>query len=347
MRSARVRIRKPSRRNKEYPPGHKQPQGGYRTQLSQLHSTIFHNEVQKAVTNEELVAVYQQGNNDVLATLYMQNIGLIEVIARKYQAYAEHDDLMQESYFAVIRAAALWEPDRGASFAHYLTYWLKQVMQRYVDDNGLTVRVPVHQRSRMRQYERIRTSYKMQFGTDPSDRELCAALDLTEKQLEELRRDVHALRIRSTSEVVGGDDDDILLGDTIPDDHDHIDDVVDRIHKEELADAVWNVVDALPKREAEVLHGRYEKNLRLRECAADLGISVERVRQLEAMALRKLRKGKSAKVLSAYLTESGARSLGLRQTGLSAFRHNWTSSQEAAIIRLEQYERERRYQCLE
>lgn len=298
------------------------------------------------MTNEELVVRFQRGDHDALEALYLQNTGLIEVIARKYQAYSEIDDLRQEAFFGLSRAAELWDPDRGGSFVTYLTYWLRQTMQRYVDDNGLTVRVPANQLSRMRQYSKMLTSYQMQFGRDPSDAELRYGLDLSQKQLDDLRKDVHALRIRSTEEVISGDDDDILLGDMIADDCDPISDAIERVQHEQMSKALWGEVDALPEREAEVIRDRWKHDHTLKECAASLGISPERVRQLEAKGMRKLRSGRSVRVLSAYLTDSGARSLGLRQTGLSAFRHNAASSVELAIMKLEQYEREREKRLL-
>lgn len=287
------------------------------------------------MTNEELCTMYQNGDPEALEKLYIQNRGLIEMIIRKYAALQDPDDLMQESFFAVRKAAALWDHSKGGNFATYCAYWIKQTVHRYVLANYGTIRAPENIRGRIRQYNRALNSYRLQFGRDPSTMELYAMTGLTPQQLEALKRDMVTLHTRSASEPVG-EDGETELEEFIKDPKDPIEEALDRIQTEELHQAIEEELEKLPEREAEIIRKRHYEGATLKETAAALGVSPERVRQLEARAFRTLRKPAAARRLMAYFTDGGAYSAGLHNTGLSTFRRNWTSSQEAAIIRLEE-----------
>lgn len=288
------------------------------------------------MSNEELVIEYQNGNKEVLKDLYVNNAGLIEKIVRGYQGAAEDpDDLRQESFFGIVRAAELWKPDKGSSFITYAVFWIRQAIQSYLINCGGVVRIPANRRAKIGRYKRVVHAYQIQFGRDPSERELCAVLGLRREQLEELQKDVRALRIRSTSEVIGGEDDDLTLEDTIAANGDAIGDVVEKIQHEELAAALWSCVDGLEdQRAGEVLRKRYKEGRTYKECGDDLGISTERARQIEAKALRELRKPRHTKRLTPYLTDYAASRWGLTGTGYTAFRR-FGSVQERTLMKLE------------
>lgn len=287
------------------------------------------------MTNEELCKRYQNGDAEALGDLYAQNRGLIENAVRKYCALDDPDDLRQESFFAVRQAAALWDHSKGGNFATYLTYWLKQTLYRYVYNNYGTIRAPLHTRGRILRYNRAVNAYRVQFGRDPDAQELCYALDINPRQLEDLKRDMLTLRTRSTSEPVGEDGEDTLQ-DFLRDDRDQMGEVIERIHREELRAAIEKELRELPEREAAIIRKRYFEGLTLKEAGAAMGVTSERVRQLEERALRKLRRPAAARRLNVYFTDGGAYSAGLRRTGLTSFRNSQTSSQEQAIIRLEE-----------
>ena len=287
------------------------------------------------MTNEELCAMYQSGTNkqEILEQLYTQNAGIIEKIIRRYRDIEDLEDLRQESYFGIMRAAELWKSEKG-SFINYAVYWIKQVVKRYIDNCGAVVRVPVNRRELIGRYHRCLNSYRLKFGRDPSEKELCALLELSMNQLEDLKRDLHALKIRSTAETVGGDDDDLTLEDTIADDGDAIGDVIERIHFEQLSACIWSEVDILPAGQRDVIRKRYKEGCTMKECGAALGVTPECVKSLEDKALRELRRPKHTKRLRPFFTESGAYNAGLKNNGLGTF-ERYGSSQECAVMRLE------------
>lgn len=285
------------------------------------------------MTNEELCTMYQQGTKEVIEDLYAQNAGMIEKIIRRYQGLEDLADLRQESYFGLVRAAELWDPNRG-SFIGYAVYWIRAALTRYVENCGSVIRVPVNRRSQIGRYKRTVNEYQVRFGRDPSRRELCAALDLTREQLENLQRDALTIDVRSTAEQIGGEEDDITLEDTIAAAEDPAQDTIDKIQREELAAELWDCVDDLKPQQAAVIRDRYRNGHTLKECGEALGVSIERARQIEMNAIRELRKTRYMKRLRPYLTDQAAYSMGLKSTGLSSFKHNG-SSQELAMIRLE------------
>ena len=293
--------------------------------------------------NEALVMKIQQGNDDqadLLMQLYRRNSGMIEKIVRRYSGQEDPEDLRQESFFGLRQAALLWDPAGGASFIHYATYWIKQAIQRYIDDYGSVVRFPVHQRDRIRRYQKVIHDFQAMMGRDPSGRELQTALGLSPDQIQDVKRDAIALRIRSTSETLS-EDGETTLEDTLPAEGDQIGDLLDRIQAEELANVLWNMVDELGNREAQILRDRYQHGKTLQECGEALGISTQGARDIEQKALRRLQRPSCKRKLLAF-TEEAAYSLGLQHTSFSSFQHDHISSQERAIMFLEEAEAARR-----
>ena len=187
------------------------------------------------MTNEELVHEYQAGNREAIEQLYLQNSGMIEKIVRRYSGAEELEDLRQESFFGLVKAAELWNPEKGASFLTYAIYWIRAVIGRYIEECGGVVRIPSYKRALIGRYHKARNSYHVLFGSDPSDWELCAALDITKDQLKELKADVQSARIRSTSELIGGENDELTLEDMLADEADQIGDLIEKLQHEELA----------------------------------------------------------------------------------------------------------------
>lgn len=289
------------------------------------------------MTNEELVKKIQEGENvrENLEALYLQNIGMINRIVARYAGIEDPEDLRQEAFLAVHRAALLWSADAGGSFITYAVYWIRQYLQRYIDNCGGVVRVPSHQMERIRKYRRIMNSYRVQFGREPEPIELMYLLNLSADQLEDLKKDVHALRIRSTAEVIGGEDEDITLEDTIPAEGDDIEDLIESIQAQELQRVLWGCVDALKQQEASVIRSRYLDKKTLKECSEAMGVSKEYIRRLEFNAMRSLRHGDNLRRLRPFLTDYGAYNAGFRNTSLSGFKRTFTSSQEYAVMNLE------------
>lgn len=287
------------------------------------------------MTNEELVHEYQAGNREVIEQLYLQNSGMIEKIVRRYSGVEELEDLRQESYFGLVKAAELWNPEKETAFLTYAIYWIRAVIGRYIEECGGVVRIPAHKRALIGRYHKAVNTYRMRFGRYPSKLELCAALNLKPEQLEELQKDIQAARIRSTSEVIG-DAEDMTIEDTLAAESDEIGDVIDRVQHEELAAELWDCVDGLRSDRADVIRGLYKEGKTLEQCGKALGVSVERARQIKGDAIRELQKPKYERRLLPYLDESTVRSYSLKGTGHAKF-ERWGSVQERMMMKLEEW----------
>lgn len=288
------------------------------------------------MNNNELVMCIQNGFDvtENLEKLYLQNTGMIEKIIRKYNGIEDLEDLRQEAYFGIEKAAQLWDSSRGIQFIVYAAYWIHSVVRRYIDDCGSVIRVPAHKRTLIARYHRIKNNYRVCFACDPTDKELCSMLLLSQQQLDDLKKDDYAMRIRSTSEPIG-EEGELILEDTIATETDPIEDTIDKIQAEELRAVLWACVDDLEPRQAEVIRDRFQNDKTLQECAEGLGCTYQNVKAIQDKALRELRHGKNVKRLRPYLTDGSAYSLGLRSNGVGVFKRRG-SAQERAMILLEE-----------
>lgn len=282
------------------------------------------------MTNEELVLRIQQGGErrEELEQLYTQNRGIIATVINRYHGSAEEEDLFQEAYFGIATAAELWNPEEGASFSTYALYWIKQVIQRYVDNCGSLIRIPVHQKERLLLYRKTVADFRKEFGRDPVPFELMRALGISLQQLDDLIEDAKLLQVRSLSEAI--DEDGNELQEVIADPEDRLETALDKIQREQLAALLWSLVDALEAEQAEVIRERFQGCKTFRECGASLGCSPESVRQIEAKALRKLRSGENLKKLRPHYIDLYGEGL---SGSLQGFMTTRTSSTERAALK--------------
>lgn len=289
------------------------------------------------MTNEEIVLAIQAGQNvtENMEQLYYQNKGMIYKLTEKYKGVEDPEDLRQEAYFGLARAVEMWSPDRESQFITYAVICIKTQIHRYVANCGALIRVPEPQKALIYRYKKIMNAFRVELGRDPEPIELRVLLEISKDQLEQLKKDTAVLWIRSTAEPIGGEDDDITLEDTLPAEGDQYEDVLDRIQSEQLSRELWAQVDKLPEKEAAVIRGKYQRGQTYSQCGEELGVSTERIRQLNERALRALRNRKVTKHLIPYLSDSAAYSIGTRG-GLSGFKYHHTTAQERAVILLEE-----------
>lgn len=295
------------------------------------------------MTNEELVLRIQAGEDVALNTerLYLQNLGLIRKVARKYFGLEEREDLLQEGFFGICTASKLWREDGGASFATYVFPWLRVTLERYIDNSGSVLRLPVHRIERINKYKKVINLFLMELGREPTSQELAEALGITMDQVDQIREDAAAIRIRSMSEPVGiSEDDDAELSDIIPDPENPFEAIEDRIQNEQLASLLWGIVDSLGGRESVVIRKRYQDSKTLREVGDDLGIAPERVRQIQASAIRKLRRSNVRRQLEPFYIDVVL--TGYKAVGVGAFNRTRTSATERAVLQLEEIREMRR-----
>lgn len=284
-------------------------------------------------TNECIVAAVQAGDNEAenMFQLWKQNRGFIAMIARRYSAGAEMEDLEQEGYIALCEAVPHYSPDRGASFISYAAFWIKRRM-RICADNNRTVRLSFNAGDEVRQYQKIMREYRQEYGCDPSDWELCGFLYVSREKLDQIRRAAQMGNIRSLDEPVQSMDGDISIGDTVASSEDMEEDTIREIDKERMKRELWLAVDQLPGDLPAAVRLRYKDRLTLEKTGQALGVNRERARQLESKAMRILRQPHRCRVFRAYFEEYLS-AAPIHHVGVRRYLETWESEVEREALR--------------
>jgi RNA polymerase primary sigma factor len=238
---------------------------------------------------------------DAREHLISANARLVISVAKKYMGRGvPFLDLIQEGNIGLMRAAKKFDYTRGYKFSTYATWWIRQAVTRAIADQGRTIRVPVHMGDQVSRMLRIQHQLKQKFGRDPTMEEVAEALDVPPKKVEEM---IQLARHPLSLQMPIGEEDDDVLGDFIEDDASPAPDetAANNLLHEQLA----GILDSLPPREARILQLRYGlldgQYLTLNEVGQKMGVTRERVRQIEAQALRRLRTPNIQKALHSYL----------------------------------------------
>ena len=285
------------------------------------------------MTNEQLVICIQAGEEvaDHMAQLWQQNQGIIGKLAEKYSHLAEEEDLKQEGYFGLWEAARRYNPKEGSKFITYASHWIRQKMVRYIHNNG-TVRIPVHENERLMQYNKLCNAFLAKLNRMPSGHEISRYLGISIKQARQLQNDAGMAEIGSLDSPVAGAED-IVLGDSIASNEDIESTILDKLETQQLKDTLWLLVDALPGKQPEVIRARYQEGRTLEDVGREMGVTGNMVRQIQATALRELRKPSRADQLRPFLDEV-IYSKGIRGGGVRRFHETWTSSTEREALKL-------------
>lgn len=235
--------------------------------------------------------------------LVRANSRLVISVAKKYIGRGVHFlDLIQEGNIGLIRAARKFEYSRGHKFSTYATWWIRQAVSRAVADQGRTIRVPVHMGDQINRLRRISTNLTQTLGREPSIDEIA---DEMETVPEKIRNLIEISRRPISLETPIEEDADSEFGDFIEDKSspEPTEIVTHNLLREHLA----LVLGRLPEREAHILQLRYGlldgETHTLEEVGREIGVTRERVRQLEAQALNRLRHSSAYQLLQDYLLE--------------------------------------------
>jgi RNA polymerase primary sigma factor len=233
--------------------------------------------------------------------LITANSRLVISVAKKYMGRGvPFLDLIQEGNIGLIRATKKFDYRRGHKFSTYATWWIRQAVTRAIADQGRTIRVPVHMGDQINKLLRIQHQLTQRLGREPTVEELAISLDVPPKKVENM---IQVARRPLSLETPTDDEEDSVLGDFIEDDEAPPPDetATYNLLKEHLED----VLNGLPPREVRILQLRYGlldgQAYTLEEVGRKMGVTRERVRQIEAQALSRLRHPSIRRKLRDYL----------------------------------------------
>lgn len=235
--------------------------------------------------------------------LVTANSRLVISVAKKYMSRGvPFLDLIQEGNIGLIRATKKFDYRRGHKFSTYATWWIRQAVTRAIADQGRTIRVPVHMGDQINKLLRTQHQLTQKLGRDPSVEELAIALDVLPKKVENM---IQVSRRPLSLETPTDNEDDSVLGDFIEDNEIPAPDVTATYNL--LREHLELVMDSLPPREVRILQLRYGlldgQAYTLEEVGRKMGVTRERVRQIEAQALSRLRHPTIKRKLRDYLGE--------------------------------------------
>lgn len=243
--------------------------------------------------NEDLVMLIRENKDSMerLGELYTNNLQIIRKIANKYTAYAEIEDLLQEGYCGLCMAVQHYDINSEIKFATYATYWIRQAIQRYIENCCHIIRIPVHMSSDVMRYKKALEQYREEHGRQPSDIEMCERMECSMKKMHSIKKAWQQYDIRSLDAEVRNDNGDtVTLIETLTGCDGIEESIIENEMNNEMKTGLWQIVqDSLTDSENDIITERYQNNRTRQEVADIMCEGVSYVRSIEEKAMRKLR----------------------------------------------------------